>query len=121
MKVYGIAGKPNLLSDLYFNTASAFRHGLAKPVETRSKIRENQQEALSLLLEANIEEIKINSLWSEFRVDYFLRYSPEQIARHSENIIKHDREKPLVLISPKHYRGGTEVFIFTKEKNQYFC
>ena len=113
--------KANLLSDLYFNTASALRHGLAKPVETRSKIRENQQEALSLLITAIVEEHKIKSLWSEFRVDYFLRYSPEQIARHSENIIKHDREKPLVLISPKHYRGGTEVFIFTKEKTNTFA
>jgi len=113
--------KANLLSDLYFNTTSAFRHGLAKPVETRSKIRENQQEALTLLIEANVDKEQITALWSEFRVDYFLRYSPEQIARHSENIIKHNRDKPLVLISPKPYRGGTEVFIFTKEKVNTFA
>ena len=113
--------KANLLSDLYFNTASAFRHGLAKPVETRSKIRENQQEALSLLNAANVDELKIKALWAEFRVDYFLRYAPEQIARHSEHIIKHNREKPLVLISPKPYRGGTEVFIFTREKSNTFA
>jgi len=113
--------KANLLSDLYFNTTTAFRHGLAKPVETRSKIRENQQEALCLLTEVNIDEQQIKSLWSEFRVDYFLRYSPEQIARHSENIITHDRQKPLVLISPTPYRGGTEVFIFTKEKSNTFA
>jgi len=113
--------KANLLSDLYFNTTSAFRHGLAKPVETRSKIRENQEEALSLLSAINIDKQQVKSLWSEFRIDYFLRYAPEQIARHSENIIKHDRERPLVLISPKPYRGGTEVFIFTKEKSNTFA
>lgn len=112
--------KANLLKDLYFNTLRAFRHGLEKPVEIRSKIRENQQEALNILFASNIDVQLIKELWNEFRIDYFLRYSPEQIARHSENIIKHDRKKPLVLISPKPYRGGTEVFIFTKEKQNIF-
>ncbi|TYK65692.1 [protein-PII] uridylyltransferase [Colwellia echini] len=113
--------KANLLEELYFNTLSAFRNGLEKPVETRSKIRENQQQALALLLDDRINEQQVKALWSEFRVDYFLRYSPAQIARQCKNIIKHDREKPLVLISPIPYRGGTEVFIFTKEKNNTFA
>jgi [protein-PII] uridylyltransferase len=113
--------KANLLEELYFNTLSAFRHGLEKPVEVRSKIRENQQQALTLLSENNVDEQSIKALWREFRIDYFLRYSPEQIARQCQNIIEHDREKPLVLISPIPYRGGTEVFIFTKEKNNTFA
>jgi len=113
--------KANLLEELYFNTLSAFRHGLEKPVEVRSKIRENQQQALALLSENNVDEHSIKALWREFRIDYFLRYSPEQIARQCQNIIEHDREKPLVLISPIPYRGGTEVFIFTKEKNNTFA
>lgn len=113
--------KANLLEELYFNTLSAFRHGLEKPVEVRSKIRENQQQALALLNENNVDEQSIKALWREFRIDYFLRYSPEQIARQCQNIVEHDREKPLVLISPIPYRGGTEVFIFTKEKNNTFA
>ncbi len=113
--------KANLLEDLYFNTLRAFRHGLEKPVEIRSKIRENQQQAFELLIKAGIEEQVIKSLWAEFKVDYFLRYSPEQIARHNQHIINHNREKPLVLISPEPYRGGTEVFIFTKEKVNTFA
>jgi [protein-PII] uridylyltransferase len=113
--------KANLLEELYFNTLSAFRHGLEKPVEIRSKIRENQQQALTLLNDSSIEEEQIKSLWREFRVDYFLRYSPEQISRQCKNILKHNREKPLVLISPVPYRGGTEVFIFTKEQRNTFA
>jgi len=113
--------KANLLEELYFNTLSAFRHGLEKPVEVRSKIRENQQQALTLLNENNVDEQSIKALWREFRIDYFLHYSPAQIARQCQNIIEHDREKPLVLISPVPYRGGTEVFIFTKEKNNTFA
>ena len=113
--------KANLLEELYFNTLSAFRHGLEKPVEVRSKIRENQQQALALLSKQNIDEKSIKALWREFKIDYFLRYSPEQIARQCHSILEHDREKPLVLISPIPYRGGTEVFIFTKEKNNTFA
>lgn len=113
--------KANLLQELYFNTLTAFRNGLEKPVETRSKIRENQQQALDLLLAKRIDKQSIKALWSEFRIDYFLRYSPEQIARQCQKILTNDRDKPLVIISPIPYRGGTEVFIFTKEKNNTFA
>ena len=113
--------KANLLHDLYFNTLRAFRRGLSKPVETRSKIRENQQQALDILANSEIDKRQLTALWQEFRVDYFLRYSPEQIARHCERIIGHDRAEPLVIISPKPYRGGTEVFVFSKEKINTFA
>jgi len=113
--------KGNLLHDLYFNTLRALRRGLSKPVETRSKIRENQQQARIILAQTQVDETALNSLWQEFRVDYFLRYSPEQIARHCQRIIGHDRADPLVIISPKPYRGGTEVFVFAKEKLNTFA
>ena len=113
--------KANLLHDLYFNTLRALRRGLSKPVETRSKIRENQQQAKDILLETHVDEKELQSLWQEFRVDYFLRYSPEQIARHCQRIIGHNRDEPLVIISPKPYRGGTEVFVFAKEKVNTFA
>jgi [protein-PII] uridylyltransferase len=113
--------KANLLNDLYFNTLRALRRGLSKPVETRSKIRENQQEARDILAETQVDESELNALWKEFRADYFLRYSPEQIARHCQRIIGHNRDEPLVIISPKPYRGGTEVFVFAKEKINTFA
>ncbi len=113
--------KSNLLQDLYFNTLRAFRRGLSKPVETRSKVRENQQQALDILADSDIDESQLTALWQEFRVDYFLRYSPEQIARHCQRIIGHKRDEPLVIISPKPYRGGTEVFVFAKEKINTFA
>ncbi len=112
--------KANLLQDLYFNTLRAFRRGLSKPVETRSKVRENQQQALDILANSDVDKKDLKALWREFRIDYFLRYSPEQIARHCQRIIGHDRSEPLVIISAESYRGGTEVFVFTKEKPNTF-
>lgn len=113
--------KANLLEDLYFTTKRAFRRGLEKPVDMRAKIRENQQQALALLNAlGTINEKDLVRLWEEFKADYFLRYSPEQICWHCKNILNHDRKKTLVLISPKPYRGGSEIFIFTKEHANIF-
>jgi len=113
--------KANLLEDLYFATKRAFRRGLEKPVDMRAKIRENQQQALNLLTNIDtIDQQQLSALWNEFKADYFLRYSPEQICWHCENILSHDRSKPLVLISPKPYRGGSEIFIYTKGRANIF-
>jgi [protein-PII] uridylyltransferase len=112
--------KANLLEDLYFSTKRAFRRGLEKPVDLRAKIRENQQQALALLQSQNIDSEQLLQLWKEFKADYFLRYSPEQIAWHFQHIVPSDKTKPLVLISPKPYRGGTEVFVYTKDKPHLF-
>jgi [protein-PII] uridylyltransferase len=112
--------KANLLQDLYFNTLRAFRRGLSTPVETRTKIRDNKQQTLDMLANTDVNINDLKALWREFKVDYFLRYSPEQMARHCQRIIGHDRNEPLVIISAKSYRGGTEVFVFTKEKINTF-
>jgi [protein-PII] uridylyltransferase len=113
--------KANLLEELYFNTKRAFLRGLEKQVDLRSKIRENQEKALELLekSETNITEVK--KFWSKLKADYFSRYSPVQIAWHSQHIIKHNIVKPLVLISPKPYRGGTEIFFYTKASPNIFA
>ncbi|WP_440873816.1 [protein-PII] uridylyltransferase [Thalassotalea sp. PLHSN55] len=113
--------KSNLLEELYFSTKRAFRRGLEKPVDLRAKIRENQGQALEIISQSEFDIDALKALRKEFKADYFLRYSPEQIAWHCKNILKHDRSKPLVLISPKPYRGGSEVFIFTKEFNNIFA
>lgn len=113
--------KGNLLEELYFNTQRAFRHGLGKQVDLRAKIRENQQQAIEVLSGLSIEKESYSMLWQGLKADYFLRYSPAQIAWHSQNIIKHDHNTPLVLISPKAYRGGTEVFVYAKETANIFA
>jgi [protein-PII] uridylyltransferase len=113
--------KANLLEELYYNTKRAFRRGLEKPVDLRAKIRENQQLAINILSELSIEKNEYQTLWKDLKADYFLRYTPQQIAWHCQHIIKHNPDKPLVLISEKHYRGGTEVFVYTKDNDNIFA
>lgn len=112
--------KANLLEELYYATKRAFRRGLEKPVDLRAKIRENQAEAIDLLTEKGFEKEEILQIWNNFKADYFLRYSPVQIYWHCRHIIRHDKDKPLVIISPKPYRGGTEVFVYTKARDSIF-
>ena len=112
--------KANLLEELYFNTKRAFRRGLEKQVDLRAKIRENQEQALEIINTEIVNSEKLNEIWREFKADYFLRYAPKQIAWHSKHILKHDKNMLLVLISPKPYRGGTEVFVYTKDKPYIF-
>ena len=76
---------------------------------------------MTLLAEQGLDNEQLQNLWREFKADYFLRYSPTQIAWHSRNIIGHDKHKPLVLISTTPYRGGTEVFVYTKERSGIFA
>ena len=113
--------KANLLEELYFTTKRAFLRGLEKPVDLRAKIRENQREAMELLSSTDLNKTDLQTLWSDFKADYFLRYSPKQIAWHCAHIVLHDSSRPLVMISPQPYRGGTEVFIYTKQKANIFA
>jgi len=112
--------KSNLLEELYYATKRAFLRGLEKPVDLRAKIRENQQIATELLLTHNIDETQSATVWQEFKADYFLRYAPEQIAWHCRHIINSDKDKPLVIINSTPYRGGTEVFVYTKDQSNIF-
>ena len=113
--------KANLLEELYNSTKRAFRLGLEKPVDLRAKIRENQAQALELLTERELSEENVKACWKHFKSDYFLRYTPDQIKWHTRNIITKQDDGPMVLISPKPYRGGTEVFVYTKEQPHIFA
>lgn len=112
--------KANLLQELYNATKRAFRRGLEKPVDLREKIRENQAKSIELLTDFNHSSAQIKELWKQFKADYFLRYAPEQIVWHCQHILAQEDDLPLVLISPTPYRGGTEVFIYTKDKINIF-
>lgn len=112
--------KSNLLQELYYTTKRAFLRGLEKPVDLRAKIRENQQLALDILFSEGTSEIQVAKVWREFKADYFLRYEPEQIAWHCKHIVNHNKKTPLVIINATPYRGGTEVFVYTKDKPSIF-
>ncbi|WP_394147495.1 bifunctional uridylyltransferase/uridylyl-removing protein GlnD [Shewanella atlantica] len=113
--------KGSLLRDLYFSTQRVLARGKEKPVDIRARVREHQAKAKKELLRRGVKEKSLDALWQRFKADYFLRHQPNQIAWHAEAILKHKQDEPLVLISKHTTRGGTELFIYGKDRPKLFA
>ncbi|KAB0479262.1 bifunctional uridylyltransferase/uridylyl-removing protein GlnD [Vibrio sp. IB15] len=114
--------KRTLLAELFHSTQRALRRGLENPVDVRDRIRHNQQMASALLRKEGFTAREIEVLWQRFKADYFLRHTHKQIAWHCEHLLRlEDPSQPLVLISKKATRGGTEVFVYSKDQAALFA
>ncbi|MDN3682718.1 bifunctional uridylyltransferase/uridylyl-removing protein GlnD [Vibrio tapetis subsp. quintayensis] len=114
--------KRTLLAELYHSTQRALRRGLENPVDVRDRIRHNQQMASALLRKEGFAARDIELLWRRFKADYFLRHTHSQIAWHSEHLLRQESpDEPLILISQKATRGGTEVFLYAKDSSRLFA
>ncbi|MBV1843294.1 ACT domain-containing protein, partial [Photobacterium ganghwense] len=103
-------------------TQKALRRGLENPPDMRERIRHNQQMASALLRSQGFPQRDIDVLWQRFKADYFLRHTHKQIAWHAEAILTHEeQDKPLILVSKKATRGGTEVFVYCQDKAKLFA
>lgn len=123
--------KRTLLTELYYSTQKALRRGLENPPDVRDRIRHNQQLASAILRKKGHSLQEITTLWQRFKADYFLRHTHKQLAWHSDHIL-HDktkrsltdtslRDEPLVLVSKNATRGGTEIFVYHKDKASLFA
>ncbi len=129
--------KRTLLAELYYSTQRALRRGLENPVDVRDRIRHNQQLASALLRKAGYSQQVISTLWQRFKADYFLRHTHQQIAWQSDNILSvnkdsvnkapaitdfaRDDSRPHVWISERSTRGGSEMFVYTKDQPALFA
>ncbi|WP_367988338.1 bifunctional uridylyltransferase/uridylyl-removing protein GlnD [Vibrio sp. NTOU-M3] len=114
--------KRTLLAELFYSTQRALRRGLENPVDVRDRIRHNQQLASAILRKEGFTAREIEVLWQRFKADYFLRHTHKQIAWHCSHLLRHDApEKPLILVSKKATRGGTEVFVYSKDQHALFA
>jgi [protein-PII] uridylyltransferase len=114
--------KRTLLAELYHSTQRALRRGLENPVDVRDRIRHNQQLSSALLRKEGFSAREIELLWQRFKADYFLRHTHKQIAWHCIHLLRHsDVEQPLILVSKKATRGGTEIFVYSKDQPALFA
>ncbi len=114
--------RASLLWQLYEATRRALRRGLDHPIDKEERIREVQARARRRLQVAKIDERRINSVWDSFGDDYFLRHAADEIAWHTRAILKRGhKEQPLVMTRDDLGRGGTEVFIYTRDQDNLFA
>ncbi len=110
--------KDALLKQLYYNTRRALQRGLQDPMERTEHIQKVRDEALYHLGEMTPA---IAALWDQLGDDYFLRHTPDQVFHHTRRLLESEAGKTLVDIQPLSEQGGTEVFIFTPDKDDLFC
>lgn len=113
--------KDALLKDLYVATHRALHRGLHNPLERSDLIEENKKQANQDLLKLGLPPDTISRSWQHLSDDYFLRYSPDEIAWHTIAIAASDEtELPLVLLRPQTQRGSAEIFVYTRDEAQIF-
>jgi [protein-PII] uridylyltransferase len=111
-----------LLRELYDATRRALRRGLGNPIDKEERIRETQGQARNRLTTNGIDNRRINAVWDGFGDDYFLRHSADEIVWHTRAILKKaDDGRPLVLARQDRGRGGTQIFVYTRDQDQIFA
>ena len=114
--------KEALLAELYQKTLHALRRGLENPINKEVLIKETRQQAFKLIKNIKKAKFDINRFWDNLGEDYFIRYTADEIAWHTEAISKkQDDTSPLVNVRSKTSRGGSEVFVYMKNRDNIFA
>ena len=114
--------KDQLLADLYVATRYALRAGLERPPHADARIAECRDEALKRLAREGVDAARVEPLWATFPAASFLRHGPQQIAWQTRAILaRADADSPVVAIEPTSLRGGTEVFVHTRDRDGLFA
>lgn len=114
--------KAALLLELYEATLRALRRGPENPVDKAKLVAETRDEAWGRLTELRRTDVRVARFWDGLPEDYFLRHSPEEIAHHTRAVLYSSPEDfPLVEVSPRSPRGGTEVFVLTRDRDYLFA
>ena len=113
--------KGTLLRELYSATDAAFRRGLGNPVIQSERVKDYQRQARETLVKKGVLEKDIDVLWDTFGDEYFIRYSPNEIIWHTENILQAENiSTPLILLRKRPQGDGTEIFIHAEYNSNLF-
>ncbi len=111
-----------LLRELYYGTRRALLRGLDNPQAQDELIAQKQAESLRMVARYGVDPNACNALWLKFSLDFFLHNSPDEIAWQTRQILEADRTQyPLVVIRPITARGGTEIFLYSRDRANLFA
>ncbi len=113
--------KDALIADLYNKTKLALRRGLENPIDKKERIAETKESSLNLIRNQSSFKTDPSQLWELLGEDYFIRYSPDEIAWHTKAITKSASvTPPLIAIRELTIRGASEIFIYTEDSKNLF-
>ncbi len=116
------AWKDSLFSQLYNETTRALRRGLENPFNKEGRIRKTKYSALELVSKRTKSKFDVDKLWASLGEDYFIRYSPDEIAWHTKSIADNTKQQyPLIKVRQQAIRGGTEIFVYMKNQDNIFA
>ena len=116
--------RASLLRQLYTATNRVLRLGLDVPVDHHALIEQSQTDARKLLQQQCFNPASVMRLWKNLGDDYFIRENAKTIAWHTRTILNHQIDGPLVALSETSFsvfEGGTQVFVYTKDKANLFA
>ena len=115
--------KASLFHDFYEKVRRALRRGLESPVDKDELVRENQSGARALLATAALEPAAIERVWATLPEAYFLRYTPEEIARHTRVLARadHSGEAARVAVEAQSESGTSAVLIYAPHRRHSFA
>jgi [protein-PII] uridylyltransferase len=115
--------KASLFHEVYERAKRALRRGLETPVDQDELLRENQAAARALLRAQGLSEEALAHTWARLPSAYFLRHSPEEIARHTRVLAEGEAQmdEALVSVEPQSERGTTAVMIYAPHRRHGFA
>jgi [protein-PII] uridylyltransferase len=113
--------KDALLRELYHATRRCLDRGLDNPQAQDVLIEQKQNEAMRILAREGIEAEDCRNLWFRFSVDFFAPSQPEEIAWQTRRVLEAKPDAlPIVNIRLLPARGCTEIFIYTRDRENLF-
>ncbi len=116
--------RASLLRQLYLSTKRALRRGLENPIDRADRIKDKQESAFLKLTDRGLSRQQIEHIWANVDDEYFVRESTANIAWHTEAIARSEGQETLILVddvSESPNEGGTQIFIYTVNRNHLFA
>ncbi len=114
--------KDALLLSLYEKTLRALRRGLESPLNNRERVLDTKADSMRLLEDFGMSSAEITGVWQYLNEDFFLRHSPDEVCWYTRKIGQlKNTEAPLILVREKTERGGSEIFVYMKNRDDIFA
>lgn len=115
--------KASLFAEFYERVKRALRRGLENMIDKDELISETKSAARERLLASGISEELMEKIWKRFPEIYFVRFTANEIAWHTELLSKQDEDDdtPLVSIRQIPGRGGTAVLTYALQRRFSFA